>query len=98
MSNFSCIYHYKYNVAITDRRGRDRMPLLVRILLRRCVLNATLCDKVCHLLATGWWFSPSTPVSSTNTTDRHDIAEILLKVALNTIHPNLPLTPYISMT
>ena len=28
-------------------------------------------------------FSPS--VSSTNKTDRHDIAEILLKVALNTI-------------
>jgi hypothetical protein len=25
------------------------------------------------------------PVSSTNTTDRHNIAEILLKVALNTI-------------
>jgi hypothetical protein len=31
------------------------------------------------------WFSPGTPVSSTNKTDRHDIAEILLKVALNTI-------------
>jgi len=27
----------------------------------------------------------STPVASTNKTDRHDIAEILLKVALNTI-------------
>jgi hypothetical protein len=26
-----------------------------------------------------------TPVSSTNKTDRHDITEILLKVALNTI-------------
>jgi hypothetical protein len=30
-----------------------------------------------------------TPVSSTNKTDRHDIAEILLKVALNTINLNL---------
>ena len=28
-----------------------------------------------------------TPVSSTNKTDRHDIAELLLKVALNTITP-----------
>ena len=28
-----------------------------------------------------------TPVSSTNKTDRHDITEILLKVALNTITP-----------
>ena len=35
-------------------------------------------------LATGRWFSPGTPVSSTNKTDRHDIAEILLKVALKT--------------
>jgi hypothetical protein len=33
-----------------------------------------------------WWFSPGTQVSSTNKTDRHDITEILLKVALNTIN------------
>ena len=31
------------------------------------------------------FFSPSAPVSSTNKTDRRDIAEILLKVALNII-------------
>ena len=31
------------------------------------------------------WFSPGTPLSSTNKTDSHDITEILLKVALNTI-------------
>ena len=30
------------------------------------------------------WFSPRTPASSTTKTVRHDIAEILLKVALNT--------------
>jgi hypothetical protein len=42
-------------------------------------------DKVCQLLATGRWFSPNPPVSSTNKTDRDDIAEILLKVALSTI-------------
>jgi hypothetical protein len=30
------------------------------------------------------WFSPGTPVSSTNKIDRHDMTEILLKVALNT--------------
>jgi len=35
---------------------------------------------------TGQLFSPGTPVSSTNKTDRHDIAEIRLKVALNTIN------------
>jgi hypothetical protein len=40
------------------------------------VLDTTLCDKVCQWLA---------PVSSTNITDNHDVAEILLKVVLNTI-------------
>ena len=47
------------------------------------VLDTTLCDKVCQWLATGRWFPPGTPVSSTNKTDLHDITEILLKVALN---------------
>jgi hypothetical protein len=36
------------------------------------------------LLAHGRWFSPGTATSSTTKTGRHDIAEILLKVALNT--------------
>ena len=40
-------------------------------------------DKVYQLLAHGRWLSPDTPASSTTKTDRHDIAEILLKVALN---------------
>jgi hypothetical protein len=40
----------------------------------------------------GQWFSPGNPVSSTNKTDCHDITEILLKVALNTI--TLTLTLY----
>jgi hypothetical protein len=31
------------------------------------------------------WFSPGTPVPSTNKTDHHDIAEILLSLALNTM-------------
>jgi hypothetical protein len=44
----------------------------------------TLFDKVCQRLTAGGWFSPGLPVSSTNKADRHDIAEILLKVALNT--------------
>ena len=52
------------------------------------VLDTTLYDKVCWWLATGRWFSKGTLVSSTNKNERHDIAEILLKVALNTI--NLP--------
>ena len=77
------------------RRGRDR--ILIRytttyafsadhwfqiLIMARCT---TLCDKGCQWLATGWWFSPGSLVSSTNKTDRHDIAEILLKVVLNII-------------
>ena len=49
------------------------------------VYSATLCDKVCQCLAVGRLFSPGTPVSSINKIDRHDITEILLKVALNSI-------------
>ena len=41
-------------------------------------------DKVCQLLAHGRWFSPGTPASATRKTGRHDIAEIMLKVALKT--------------
>ena len=59
------------------------LMLWVRFSLRvRCT---TLCDKVCQWRAAGLWFSPGPPVSSTNKTDCHDIAEIFLKVALNTI-------------
>ena len=47
-----------------------------------CTRLATANDKVCQLLTHGRWFSPGTPASSTTKTGRHDIAEILLKVAL----------------
>ena len=53
------------------------------------VLDTTLCDIVCQWIAPGRWFSPGTLVYSTNKTDRQVIAEILLKVALNTINPTL---------
>jgi hypothetical protein len=43
------------------------------------------------IFLTGWWFSPGTPMSSNNKTDRHDVTEILLKGALNII--TLTLTP-----
>ena len=38
-----------------------------------------------NLWQVGGFLRPDTLVSSTNKTDRHDIAEILMKVALNTI-------------
>ena len=61
------------------------LTLWVWILLRRSVLNTTLCDKVCQWLVTDQWFSQCALVSSTKKTDRHYITEILLKVVLNTI-------------
>jgi hypothetical protein len=47
-----------------------------------CDVLDTTCYEVCQWLTAGRWFSPGTLVSSTNKSERHDIAEILLKVAL----------------
>jgi hypothetical protein len=67
----SWIYNYLCNQCLSP------LVLWVQIWIRaRCT---TLCDKVCQWLATGRWFS------SPNKTDRHNITEILLKMALNTI-------------
>ena len=73
------IYNYLCNQCLSP------LVLWIWILLRtKCT---TLWNKVCQWLATGRWFSPGNQVSSTNKSDRHDITEILLKVALilNTI-------------
>jgi hypothetical protein len=51
-------------------------------LQKGCPRLAAASDKVYQFLAHGRWFSPGTPSSSTTKTGRHDIAEILLKVAL----------------
>ena len=49
-----------------------------------CTRLAAASDKDYQLLAHGRRFSPGTPASSTTKTGRRDIAEILLKVSLNT--------------
>jgi hypothetical protein len=51
-------------------------------LQKGCTRLAAASDKAYQLLAHGRWFSPGTPASSTTKIGRHDIAEILLKVAL----------------
>ena len=51
-------------------------------LQKGCTRLATASDKFYQLLAHGRWFFPGTPASSTTKTGRHDIAEILLKLAL----------------
>ena len=62
-SNGSWIYNYLRNQCLSP------LTLWIWTLLRRGVLNTTLCDKVCQWLATGRWFSLGTPVSYTNKTD-----------------------------
>ena len=70
-------YNYLCNKCLSP------LMLWIRISIRtKCT---TLCDKICQWLATDRWFCPGPPVSFTNITDLHDIAEIWLKVALNTI-------------
>jgi len=53
-----------------------------------CTRLAATSDQDYPLLAHGRWFSPGTPASSTTKTGRHDIADILVKVALNTKKSN----------
>ena len=52
----------------------------LRKLQKGCTRLATASDKAYQLLAHGRWFSPA---SSTTKPNRHDMAEILVKVALN---------------
>jgi hypothetical protein len=49
---------------------------------KECTRLAAASHTVYLLLAHGRWFSLGTPASSIAKTGRHDIAEILLKVAL----------------
>ena len=55
-------------------------------LQKRCTRPEAASDKVYQLLAHGRWFSPETPTSFITKTGRHEIAEILLKVALKAIN------------
>ena len=65
----SWIYNYLCNQFLS--------PLLLWAWISIRAKCSTLCDIVCQWLATGQWFSPGSPVSSINKTDRHDITEIL---------------------
>jgi len=76
------------------RRGRDSMVVGFTTLPMKSVhitidvVSSNLDQGDVHnmlWLATGRWISPVPPVSSPNTTDRHEITEILLKEALDTI-------------
>ena len=85
------------------RRGLDLMlveftttyainAITTNVMSSNRVLDPTLCDNFFQWLVAGRWFSPGTPIS-TNKTDRYDISEKKLKVALSTI--TITLTPYV---
>ena len=86
MSQYSttlcCIHvHFYLFQDSTIRRGFGPSFVYYK---KGCIRLAAASDKVYQLLVQGRWFSPGTPDTSTTKTGRHDIAEILLKVALNT--------------
>ena len=53
-------------------------------LQKGCIQLAAANDQAYQLLAHGRWFPPGTPAPSTTKTGSHDIADILLTVALST--------------
>jgi hypothetical protein len=73
----SWIYNYQCNQCLS--------PLMVWVRLPFRTRSTTLCDKVCQWLVADQWFSLGPPVSSANKYDCHDITEILLQVALDTV-------------
>ena len=77
-----------------DVHTKSMVNDVINFIYRRGVLDTTLCNRVCLWLTVGRWFSLNTPVSCTNKTDHHDITEILLKVALNTINPKPTQFPF----
>ena len=81
-SHGSWIYNYLCNQSLSLLSLWVRTPLMVRRTRYKTMWY--------NFSVTGRWFSPNTPVSSTNKADRHDITEILLKLALDTTtFPNI---------
>jgi hypothetical protein len=62
--------------------GPSELGHLSQIWLSWGVLDTTLFDKDCQWLVAGQWFLLGTSVSPTNKSNRHEIKQILLKVAL----------------
>ena len=53
---------------------------------KECTRLTAASDTDYQLLAHGRWFSPGTSASSITKTGRHELAEILLKVALKNLN------------
>jgi hypothetical protein len=85
-------YPKGYSEAV-NRRWTDNTMTKAQLckLQKGCTRLAAASEKGYQLLAHGPWFFPGTLASSTTKTGCHDIAEILLKVALNTINQSINL-------
>jgi hypothetical protein len=83
---FLCVCWIRFLSDIIEFLNKEESNIQPRLcnLQKGCTRLTAASDKVYQLLVHGRWFSPSTPASSTTKTGRHNIAEILLKVALNT--------------
>jgi hypothetical protein len=66
----------------TDAKWWQKLTWSLARWAKKGAFDSVASDKVYQLLVHGRWFSPGTPASSTTKTGSHDIAEILLKVAL----------------
>ena len=62
--------------------------------LKSVISYTDICGTSCNPFSIECFF-PATSVSSTNKIDCHDISEILLKVALNTITSSNPTSEYL---
>ena len=80
MSSVAGLPNNSYKHITNKASGRARFCKLQK----GCSRLAAASDKAYQLLAHGRWFSAGTPASSTTKTERHEIAEKILKVALNT--------------
>jgi len=79
----NCNYNQSASPSVISPIRRGFAPSFVSY-TKGCIRLAAAGDEDYQLLAKDRWFSPVTPASSTTESGRHDISEILLKVALST--------------
>ena len=80
------MFCYLYGVAIIYFNFFLKIPIIhFNLYIILSIYIARLIRNLILIIAAGRWFYPGPTVSSTNKTDHHDIAEILLKMTLNTI-------------
>jgi hypothetical protein len=85
--DLALINSYTHDLALINRYTYE-LALINRYTYELALINRYTHELVLNYVikfAAELCFSPGTPISPTNKTDRHDVTEILVKVALNTI-------------